>query len=47
MLEKTPFEVCCFPFAQHFLTTTVPKQSAIKNEEDLESAVKDFNDAMM
>jgi len=44
MLGKAPFEVCCFPFAQHFLTTSVPIHSPIKNEKDLESAIKNFND---
>jgi hypothetical protein len=46
MLEQTPFEVCCFPFAQHFLTTSFPIVSSIKNEADLEAAVKAFNEKL-
>ena len=46
MLAAEPFEVCCFPFAQHFLTTSFPIVSAIKNEADLETAVKAFNEKL-
>ena len=43
MLAPQPFEAACFPFAQHFLTTTVPMLSSVKNETDLVNAVKSFN----
>lgn len=46
MVAETPFEACYFPFAQHFLTTSIPVESAIRDEEDLENAVKDFNNNM-
>ena len=46
MLEDKPFEACCFPFAQHFLTTSIPITSEIKNESDLEDAVMQFNEKM-
>lgn len=42
-LASHPFEACCFPFAQHFLTTSFPIESAIKDEKDLEEAIKEFN----
>ena len=46
MLGKRPFEACCFPFAQHFLTTTFPILSSIQNEADLEMAIKKYNEKM-
>lgn len=39
ILGDAPFEVCCFPYAQHFLTTSVPMGCALKNRGDLEEAV--------
>jgi hypothetical protein len=36
-----PFEVACFPFAQHFLTTSYPRASPIHDEEGLARAVRD------
>lgn len=36
----TPFEVACFPYAQHFLTTSYPQPSAIHDEAGLEAAVR-------
>ena len=43
IIAKTPFEVCCFPFAQHFHTTTMPLEHAIKTREDLERRVLEIN----
>ncbi|MFK7804295.1 MAG: hypothetical protein AB8G95_21855 [Anaerolineae bacterium] len=43
MLAPQPFEALCFPFAQHFLTTSFPIVTSIKNEDDLVNAVKAFN----
>lgn len=43
MITTQPFEACCFPFAQHFLTTSFPILSEIKSEEDLETAIRAFN----
>ena len=40
LLASEPFEVCCFPFAQHFLTTTFPESSPITDREGLEAAVR-------
>lgn len=36
-----PFEVACFPYAQHFLTTSYPEESAITDRASLEAAVLD------
>lgn len=33
--SATPFEACCFPWAQHFITTTFPMGHEMKNEGDL------------
>lgn len=30
-----PYEICCFPFAQHYLTTIFPQGHEMKNGEDL------------
>lgn len=40
ILSDRPFEVCCFPYAQHFLTTSIPLGTTVKSREDLETAVK-------
>jgi hypothetical protein len=34
-----PFEVACFPYAQHFLTTSYPEENAITDGAGLEAAV--------
>jgi hypothetical protein len=43
LLASEPFEACCFPFAQHYQTTSFPASSPITNREDLEKAVKEMN----
>ncbi|MDE0547633.1 hypothetical protein [Microbacterium sp. C7(2022)] len=37
----SPFEVACFPFAQHFLTTSYPRATPIHDREALERAVRE------
>lgn len=39
-LADEPFEVACFPYAQHFLTTSYPQASPIKDETALVDAVR-------
>jgi hypothetical protein len=39
LLASTPFEACCFPYAQHFQTTRFPTSSPVRTREDLERAV--------
>jgi hypothetical protein len=46
MMSERPFEACCFPFAQHFLTTSFPKENLIKDENGLENAIQKFNNKM-
>ena len=46
ILDPKPFEVACFPYAQHFVTTSVPTATAMRTAEDLEKAVNDINDKM-
>jgi hypothetical protein len=43
LLASEPFEACCFPFAQHFRTTSFPASSPIRDREDLVEAVRDMN----
>ena len=41
-LGAAPFEVACFPYAQHFLTTSYPQASTIVDQAGLENAVREF-----
>lgn len=43
MLDPMPFEAACFPYAQHFVTTSVPTATSMRTAEDLERAVTDLN----
>lgn len=42
MLDPEPFEVAVFPYAQHFVTTSVPTATDMRTAEDLERAVGDI-----
>jgi hypothetical protein len=46
LLDPMPFEVACFPYAQHFVTTSVPTATSMRTAEDLEKAVNEINDKM-
>jgi hypothetical protein len=46
MLDPKPFEVACFPYAQHFLTTSVPTATTMRTAEDLERAVNELNEEL-
>jgi hypothetical protein len=37
-----PFEVACFPYAQHYITTSIPIGMGLKNLRDLENAGEKF-----
>lgn len=41
-LAAAPFEGSCFPYAQHFLTTSYPQASQIQDQKSLEDAVRSF-----
>jgi hypothetical protein len=43
IIASAPFEACCFPFAQHFYTTTIPLEHKLQNEEDLENEIRAIN----
>jgi hypothetical protein len=43
MLNPAPFEAACFPYAQHFVTTSVPTATTMRTAEDLEEAVTELN----
>jgi hypothetical protein len=45
-LDPMPFEVACFPYAQHFVTTSVPTATSMRTAKDLERAVTEINDKM-
>jgi hypothetical protein len=42
-MDSTPFEAACFPYAQHFVTTSVPTATTMRTAEDLEQAVSELN----
>ncbi|MBM7503550.1 hypothetical protein ACFPER_08710 [Agromyces aurantiacus] len=39
-LAESPFSAACFPFAQHFLTTSYPRSSPIRDERALADLVR-------
>ena len=39
-VASEPFEACCFPYAQHFQTTSFPATSPIRDREGLEKAAR-------
>lgn len=45
-LNPMPFEAACFPYAQHFVTTSVPTATSMRTAEDLENAVNEINEKM-
>ncbi len=40
IIKATPFEVCSFPYAQHFYTTAIPAEHKMENESDLEKEIE-------
>jgi hypothetical protein len=46
LLDPMPFEVACFPYAQHFVTTSVPTATYMRTAKDLEKAVNEINNKM-
>ena len=40
LLAGEPFEACCFPYAQHFQTTSAPSESPVADREGLEKAAR-------
>ena len=46
MLDPKPYEAACFPYAQHFVTTSVPTATTMRTAEDLEQAVNEISDEM-
>jgi len=45
-LNPMPFEAACFPYAQHFVTTSVPTATSMRTAEDIEKAVNEINSKM-
>jgi hypothetical protein len=43
MLNPVPFEAACFPYAQHFVTTSFPTATTMRTAEDLEKAVTELS----
>jgi hypothetical protein len=46
LLDPMPFEAACFPYAQHFVTTSVPTATSMRTSDDLEQAVNEINKKM-
>lgn len=46
MLDPVPFEAACFPYAQHFVTTSTPTATTMRTAEDLETAVSGISDEL-
>jgi len=42
-IAEKPHEACCFPYAQHFVTTSMPVGTHMKDAHDLEEAVLEFS----
>jgi hypothetical protein len=38
--------VACFPYTQHFVTTSIPTATSMRRAEDLEMAVNEINNKM-
>jgi hypothetical protein len=43
LLAGEPFEACCFPFAQHYLTTSFPESNPITDRDGLERAAMEMS----
>jgi hypothetical protein len=46
ILNPMPFEAACFPYAQHFVTTSIPTATSMRTAAELEHAVNEINDKM-
>lgn len=46
MLDTAPFEAACFPYAQHFVTTSTPTATTMRTAGDLEAAVERINEEL-
>ena len=46
ILDPMPCEIACFPYAQHFVTTSVPTATSMRTAEDIEQAVNEISDIM-
>ncbi len=46
LLDPKPFEAACFPYAQHFVTTSTPTATTMRTAEDLERALMELNDTL-
>lgn len=44
IFKEKPFEACCFPYTQHIVTTSIPRETSMKNEADLEKGVCEITD---
>ncbi|KAF5047581.1 MULTISPECIES: hypothetical protein [Acetobacterium] len=40
--QMKPFEACCFPFAQHYMTTIFPQGHLMKDENDLYAKISEI-----
>ncbi len=40
--DMKPYESCCFPFAQHYITTVFPEGNLMKDEQDLYNKINEI-----
>ncbi|MBI4856715.1 MAG: hypothetical protein HY818_08245 [Acetobacterium woodii] len=40
--QMKPYEACCFPFAQHYMTTIFPAENMMKDENDLYAKISEI-----
>lgn len=40
--SKEPFQVCCFPYAQHFYTTSFPVENQVRSVGDMEKRIQEI-----
>jgi hypothetical protein len=40
--DMKPYESCCFPFAQHYITTVFPEGNSMKDEQDLYNKINEI-----
>lgn len=40
--DMKPYESCCFPFAQHYITTVFPEGNSMKDEQDLYNKIDEI-----
>ncbi len=45
IIDEEPYQICCFPYAQHFYTTSYPIGHQVQSAEDLELRIQEIIEA--